>query len=269
MTTTLSLNTLGGTLPSSTREYEYALTVLGPAGVVDPLASAPISSRGDRPAAGDLGRDDARSPSGFDSYGKRRMIPSLSVGRFALPARAPSSMSAAASKIRFGRPFSSTSVVESTSCHGCASARSRSALSSRGSAGSRELDVEGDRRPACPSGCWSSSFRASSAGTANYWFSSLNVTSSTLPRSRRRAAPPDPRGARSGGRSSAAPGCRGSGSGGGSSRGREDRAQGDEEEELRAKAHLPRIHGLEDGCCVTPVQAEPSSCPPASALLHS
>ena len=28
-------------------------------------------------------------------------------------------------------------------------------------------------------------------------------------------------------------------------RGREDRAQGDEQEEPRAKAHLPRIHGLE------------------------
>ena len=29
MTTTLSLNTLGGTWPFSTREYEYALTVPG------------------------------------------------------------------------------------------------------------------------------------------------------------------------------------------------------------------------------------------------
>ena len=61
MTTTLSLNTRGGTFPSSTREYEYELTVPGRAGVVDPLVVASHLLDRDRPAVGDL-RPDDREP---------------------------------------------------------------------------------------------------------------------------------------------------------------------------------------------------------------
>ena len=209
--------------------------------------SAPISSRVIGLPQRDLRSDDREALETFDLVREAADDPVLVGGKFAFPARAPSSSSAFASKIRFGSPFSSTSVVDSTVLPRLRKKREPERVVLARPSVLAELDVEGDsrrlplrdpveqprvqrprERPACvrlvERDVVDFDTITTSGGAA--WSPRKEKRRSTVCRSRfsrkrKWRAYADRR--------------------------REDRAQGDEEEEIRAKAHLPRIHGLEDG----------------------